>query len=125
MFYYLGSGQSRREPFKKIVSLCPSAKFPALIISVGILLRLTEYPYNRSLWLEEAWLALEIVKRTITELLKGFGLAPFGFLAIEKALIFVFGNNEDALRLLPLLTGIASPFLFYHRARKSLRGMLR
>ena len=80
------------------------------------------YPilHNRSLWADEAVLALNIVNRSYWELLQPLDYeqgAPVGFLLVEKLAIGVFGNNEYALRLFPLLSGIISLFLFYILAK--------
>jgi len=101
--------------FPKISSIYSSNKLPWAIICFGIFLRLIQYLYNRSLWFDEASLALNIVNRSLPQLLlKPLDLtAPLGFLTVEKIMIFVFGNNEYALRLFPLLAGVISLFLFY------------
>jgi hypothetical protein len=46
--------------------------------------------------------------------------APPGFLLAEKLAVDVFGDGERALRLIPLVTGIASVFLLYGVARRLL-----
>ena len=51
-------------------------------------------------------------------------VAPVGFLWLaESASTQVFGFNEWSLRLFPLLSGIASLFLFRHLAGRILRGV--
>lgn len=87
-----------------------------LAIALGILVRLRLYFSNRSLWHDEVSLALNLVERSYQELLQPLDYnqaAPPGFLWIEKLAIQVFGNNEYALRLFPLLSGIIAIFLFY------------
>ncbi|GAB4533968.1 MAG: hypothetical protein Tsb0014_19850 [Pleurocapsa sp.] len=72
--------------------------------------------YHRSLWFDEAALALNIVNRSYTELLNVLDhnqAAPTLFLWIEKLLIHLLGNNEYALRLFPFLCGMFSLWLFY------------
>ncbi len=87
-----------------------------MIISFGICVRLIQYISNRSLWADEATLALNIVNRSYSQLLQpldyGQG-APIGFLMVEKLAVQVFGDNEYALRLFPLVSGIFALFLFY------------
>ena len=88
-------------------------------IALGILVRLRLYFSNRSLWFDEVNLALNLVERSYQELLQPLDYnqaAPPGFLWIEKFAIQVFGNNEYALRLFPLISGIIAIFLFYKLA---------
>lgn len=96
---------------------------PWMMISVGSLLRLIQYCSNRSLWADEATLALNIVNRSFWELLQPLDYqqaAPIGFLLVEKLAVELFGNNEYALRLFPLASGIASLVLFYALAKRVL-----
>lgn len=89
---------------------------PWLIIGFGIALRCAQYLANRSLWLDESFLALNVVQRSFAQLwcpLDHVQGAPIGFLLIEKLAVQSFGNNEYALRLFPFLCGILSLFLFY------------
>ncbi|MDP2922509.1 MAG: hypothetical protein Q8O30_02150 [Candidatus Omnitrophota bacterium] len=91
-----------------------------IFFCIGILLRLKPYLCNRSLWLDETFLALNIVNRSFLELLQPLSyiqVAPIGFLMIEKSLVHFFGNNEYALRLFPFLCGVTSLFLFYKVAK--------
>jgi len=94
------------------------------MIVIGVVLRLIQYSLNRSLWLDESLLALNIVNKSFLELLGPldyFQVAPIGFLFIEKALLLLLKNNEYILRLFPLVAGIVSLFLFYHLARRCIR----
>ena len=93
-------------------------------IAVAIALRLAQYLSNRSVWLDEANLALNIIHRSFSGLLQPLDYhqgAPVGFLLAEKLLTRIFGVGEYGLRLLPLLAGFASVFLFYAVARRILR----
>src|SRR5438093_1878315 len=86
-----------------------SPLLPWLIIGFGITVRCVQYIANRSLWLDESLLALNIVHRTFLQLLQPLDYeqgAPVGFLMIEKASVQIFGNNEYALRLFTFLFGI-------------------
>src|SRR5438105_8851772 len=77
--------------------------------SIGLLgtaVRVRGYLFNRAVWLDEAHLALNIVNRSMGGLFKPLDHeqgAPFGFLVVEKLAVICFGNNELALRLVPML----------------------
>lgn len=111
--------------FSKIISsLFSPQRLPWTIIYFGILVRLVQYLSNRSLWNDEAALALNIVNRSYLELLQPLDYdqgAPIGFLMVEKLAVQVFGDNEYALRLFPLLSAIISLFIFYELAKQCLR----
>ncbi len=91
-----------------------------LLLVFGLALRIAQYLFNRSLWMDEAYLALNILERSFSELLKPLAYdqgAPIGFLIIMRLIVKILGNGEYALRLFPLLCGLASVFLFYWLAR--------
>jgi hypothetical protein len=88
-----------------------------VVVLFGIFFRIHQYLANRSLWLDEAMLALIIVRRPVSGLFEQLSYhqgAPIGFLLIEKLSLFFLGNSEYALRLFPIIAGIASIFLFYY-----------
>ena len=94
------------------------------MIIIGVILRLIQYSLNRSLWIDESFIALIVTKNSFLGLLGPLDyhqVAPTGFLFIEKALALLLGNNEYALRLFPLVAGIVSLFLFYRVARHCIR----
>ena len=79
------------------------------VILIGIVLRLRQYLLNRSLWSDEASLAVNLVTRSfgeLTQLLDYHQAAPIGFLFIEKLFIIIFGNHDYVMRLFPLFAGI-------------------
>jgi len=87
-----------------------------LAIFIGFYLAIYQFSYNRSLWLDEATLANNIIKKgffEITKPLEHGQVAPIGFLLVEKVMVHIFGTNEFALRLFPLLSYILSIPLFY------------
>lgn len=92
------------------------AALPWLLVAVGAGIRVERFFDNRSLWLDEAFLALNLIDRPLRELVEGnLGYdqsAPVGFLALEKGAIALLGDNELALRLLSLLAGLAALVLF-------------
>ena len=89
------------------------------VITLGFILRLRQYLAGRSLWGDEASLAINIVTRSYIDLVKPLGYhqaAPIGFLFIEKLFIVLFGNNDYILRLFPLISGILAIYLVYRIA---------
>src|SRR5689334_4796436 len=95
-------------------------------VGLGCLLRVLEYLLNRSLWLDEAYLALNILHRPWAGLLRPLDNhqgAPIIFLLLEKLASLRLGSSEYALRLLPLLAGIVSMLLFYKLAGKAISGI--
>jgi hypothetical protein len=92
------------------------------IVLLGILLRLHQYLLNRSLWADEASLAVNLVKRSfaeLTQLLDYHQAAPVGFLFIEKLFVFLLGNHDYVMRLFPLFGGILGVYLIYRISRAS------
>ncbi len=88
----------------------------ALLLFLGIVLRLRQYLTGRSLWVDEAMLALNVVQRGFAAMFQPLDYdqgAPIGFLLVEKLFNAVLGRNEFALRLFPLLVGLLSLWLFY------------
>jgi hypothetical protein len=86
------------------------------LLLLGFLLRLRQYLTGRSLWSDEAMLALNIINRNVIGLFKPLDYdqgAPIGFLFVEKLLSTLFGRNEYSLRFFPLVVGIAAMWLFY------------
>lgn len=80
----------------------------AALLAVGVLLRLFFYADRRSLWLDEIWVALNIVGRSFLGLTRPLDYAqsaPVGFLWVERLAVLLGGVNELALRAFPMLTG--------------------
>src|SRR5262252_1207359 len=98
-------------------------RFEWAILAYGILLRLTQYLSDRSLWMDESMLALNVVNRSFAQLLQPLDYnqgAPVGFLMAQRAAVTLFGPGEYALRLFPFICGLISLFLFYYLAKKCL-----
>jgi hypothetical protein len=95
---------------------------PALVL-IAVLLRVSQYLANRSLWFDEAALALNVLNRGFVSLTGELDFnqgAPIGFLFVEKLLTTLVGSSEYALRLFPLVCSLASIYLFVRLARKLL-----
>jgi hypothetical protein len=87
----------------------------------GALIRLHQFGTRRSLWADEAALAVNIVQRDLGGLLDpldGNQGAPVLFLFAQRLIVLVGGNNEYALRLLPLAAGILLLPLVHLMARR-------
>ncbi|HEY0036175.1 MAG TPA: hypothetical protein VGB66_05770, partial [Longimicrobium sp.] len=88
---------------------------------LGVLLRLAQYAVNRSLWLDEGLLVSNFLDRSWAGLLEPFHrgqTSPLGFLALEKLAVAALGRSEYALRLFPLLAGLATLALLPRVARR-------
>ena len=108
------------------VSLSREQAAVAVLLALGLLLRIRQYLTNRSLWVDEAMLALNIVSRSFAELFKPLDYnqgAPIGFLLVEKSLNSILGRNELVLRLFPLLAGSLALWLFYLLLKRTTRGI--
>ena len=87
-----------------------------LVGLMGGLFRLYEYFAGRSLWLDEASIALNILRRDYLELLTPLQYrqaAPVGWLWTEKLITGLWDSSEFALRFFPLLAGLACLPLLY------------
>ena len=94
-----------------------------ILLAIGLVLRLHLYVDRRSLWLDEIWVALNIVGRSFLGLLRPLDYAqsaPVGFLWLERLAVVIGGVNELALRAFPLLAGCALLVLFWMLARRLL-----
>jgi hypothetical protein len=93
-------------------------------VVLGSALRILEYVANRSLSIDEAYLALNLIEKSPTELIRALEFnqaAPIGFLEAEKLTITIYGHDEYALRLLPLLASLLAIVVFCRVAQKLLR----
>ena len=108
----------------RLDTLAAPAAWAALLL--GVVLRVAQYASGRSLWLDEAMLALNILHRSpwelVTRQLDYTQGAPVGFLLLAKLATWVLGPSDAALRLIPLLGGIAGLFLIWGAARRILPG---
>ena len=97
-----------------------------LLVFAGVALRLWQYLARTSLWIDEIAVAENVIHTPLAALL-GQPLAldqvaPPGFLALVKGCVALFGPSELALRLVPLLGGLAALGLFALLARRVLPG---
>jgi len=88
---------------------------------VGAFLRIYFFIVDRSFWLDEAKLAINIIDRSFFGLFQPLAYdqaAPIGFLLLEKAAVSILGGKDQIFRVFPLLAGLASLPLMYLAARK-------
>jgi hypothetical protein len=93
------------------------------LCAVGAIARIAAYAQNRSLWYDEAALALNLARRGYLALLApldNLQAAPPLFLWLERAIVGTFGFNEWTLRALPLAAGIATGPMMWRVARRVL-----
>jgi hypothetical protein len=93
----------------------------AAIIGLGIAFSLFQYFSNRCLWLDEAYLGLNIMHKSYGELFKPldyYQVAPIIFLFFEKFLTSLMDYTEMPLRLFPLLCFWVSILFFYRILKK-------
>lgn len=102
--------------------LLHSRELVLVLVGVGVLLRVAQYLSDRSLWVDEAWLSLDLINHPLKDLTGPLGFqqaSPVGFLLIEGVIAKVLGYSEYALRLFPLACGILSVPLFAWLARRT------
>lgn len=87
-----------------------------IFLLIGVVFRLFHFFYNRSLWIDEIYLSASLVKMNYLELLTSplyyQQKAPLGFLVLVKFMIKQFGDKEEYLRTVPLISGLASMYFF-------------
>jgi len=105
----------------RLIRLAPRDWIGLSLVLAGFLLRLRQYLVNRSLWLDEAMLANNILGRDFAGLFRPLDNdqgAPVGFLLVQKSITLLIGDSEFALRLFPFLAGCLALVLMFLLARK-------
>ncbi len=100
-----------------------SRRFLASVVALGIVLRVVRFAANRSLWGDEGALALNVLIKPLSQLLQPLDFlqgAPSGYLIMQKGVTTLLGVDEYSLRLVALVSGIASLVLFALVARRLL-----
>lgn len=95
----------------------------SVVIGVGALLRLIKLLGRRSLWLDEAMLALNVASRPFRQLHRPLDyeqFAPVPFLWGQRAAGILGGFDEVSLRVIPLLAGITFLIVIWRLARRLL-----
>ena len=87
------------------------SSLPAAIAAASAVLLVFQWAGARPLWLDEEFLAVSFRDRGIPDYFEPLWLgqtAPFGWLALVRLTVITLGVDERALRLIPLLFGIAT-----------------
>jgi len=88
-----------------------------IILAASIYIRFKNLA-ERSLWLDEAWVANAITESNLKELITSSFHAPLFFVLTIHLIVSFLPNNELFLRLLPCLFGIGTLIIFYSIIRK-------
>jgi hypothetical protein len=84
---------------------------PAALAVAGVALAVVQWAMGRPLWLDEEFLAVSLRDRGITDYFEPLWLgqtAPFGWLALQRLTVLAFGTGERAIRIVPMLFGVAT-----------------
>jgi hypothetical protein len=85
---------------------------PALVIVViSVSADVRHWAAAAPMWLDEEMIALNIRDRSLRDLAGPLWMgqsAPYGWLAIERAVVLTLGDGERSLRVAPLLFGVAT-----------------
>lgn len=89
-----------------------AGRLPAALVAVTAAGALVlDWAARRPLWLDEQMVALNLRDRPVADLAGALWLeqsAPFGWLALQRAVYLTLGDGERALRLLPMLMAVAT-----------------
>lgn len=97
------------------------------VVAISVILSGIQFLYNRSLWLDESFIALNILERDYMGLLRPLDfiqVAPILYLQLTKLASCITPFSEYGLRLVPLLCFWASLFLFHKTLRLLFREAL-
>lgn len=97
-----------------------------LFLALGLAARVVRYALRFPLWEDECFLSVNLIGRGFLDLtgpLDYYQVAPLLFLWAQRAVVGLAGFNEYALRLVPLVCGVASLGLFAWVARRLLTGL--
>lgn len=95
-------------------------------VGLGVLLRVGRYALDFPLWWDEAFVAVNLLRRGYLDLLRplDYGqVCPPLFLWVELAAVRLLGFSSWSLRFFPLACGVGSVFLFRHAAGRVLSGV--
>jgi hypothetical protein len=93
----------------------------AVVLVAGALIDIYLWARSLTLWLDEEMIALNLRDRSFGELTGTLWLgqsAPLGWLIVQRAVLLTLGSSEQALRLVPVLFGIATLGIGWWIARR-------
>ena len=124
MLGYIDTKHSMKKNFSSFLS---HNKILSILIVLGIFFRARHYFAGRSLWLDEAMLALDVLDLSFKELtqqpLPYQQGAPIGFLFSVKVTTILFGDSEYVFRLYSFGVSLLALFLMAFLARRYLGKM--
>ncbi len=94
---------------------------PLLVLLILLSVPLRLLWINRSLWIDESWVANSLAKPTIHGMLfydRWAQSTPALFLFAERAIVNTLGMNEITLRLLPVVASFAAGLFFVYAIRR-------
>jgi hypothetical protein len=86
------------------------------LIFLGVVIVFSNQILNRSLWLDEAMLALNVQSKTYSELLNPLDwhqVAPIGFLMVQKTVTSIFDYHDWSFRLVSVFSWLMGIFVFW------------
>ena len=95
-------------------------------VGLGVVLRIARYAMDFPLWWDEAFVAVNFIRRDYLDLLRplDYGqVCPVLFLWAELTVVKLLGFSEWSLRLFPLVFALVSVGLFRHAAGRIIRGV--
>jgi uncharacterized membrane protein len=114
-------GQERRAPALAHWLASPGLLWGA--VAIGVILRVLEFVNDRSLWLDESFVALNITGRSFAGLFGPLSLAvslPKGYLVLDKLFVTIFGQSEEAFRAVSFVSSLVALVAFVFLARRIL-----
>jgi ribonuclease BN (tRNA processing enzyme) len=93
------------------------------LIAFGLAVRLRLFAAARSYWFDEAAVVLNLVNRSMVELLRPLDYrqsAPLLFLWLERLVVLVAGPAELAMRAIPFVAGVATLVVMWRVAKRLL-----
>lgn len=99
------------------------ARWLWIVSAVGIAVRLEQYLFDRSLWLDESLMVLNLLHRSFAQLAKPLDyqlVAPLAWLYAEKVCQLLFGPSELSFRLVAMVGGALAMVVMALLARRLL-----